>query len=531
MKRKLICMVCLLLAVSLLAATALAASSVSVSLKADSTTVNSGDQVTITVSATVDSCGSGGIEISYDSKVFDLVSGQWLLSGTFMTDFSSSSKDGVFAFTSDAPISGSAFQFVLKVKDSAALGSANVTVKFTADGTAASKSIAITVACAHKYDNSCDTTCNLCGATRTITHTWDSGKVTTAATCTATGTKTYTCTVCRATKTEEIAKASHSYDNSCDTTCNTCGATRSITHKYETVYDETSHWEKCSVCGDRKESEGHTFSQELSSNSTSHGYACTVCGAMSGAEAHVFENDCDTTCDTCGYERTITHSYSERWSSDADGHWHECTVCGDQLEKVAHTPGEEATETTDQICIECGYVLQVAGNHEHTMAGDWLSDDDGHWFLCVCNAYTDPEEHQWDAGLIDEDAGLITYTCTVCGHTRQEEYIAPTTEPPTEATTEPPQTEAPTEPEQPQPSGWLNGLLSDFPWWIVAVALAVLLLISVCFNIYLLRCLFASKKTGKYAKSPKPEASPVEQPEPTVTDTPQAESQPERTEE
>ena len=38
------------------------------------------------------------------------------------------------------------------------------------------------------------------------THTYDSGKITTAATCKSTGVKTYTCTVCKATKTETIAK-------------------------------------------------------------------------------------------------------------------------------------------------------------------------------------------------------------------------------------------------------------------------------------------------------------------------------------
>lgn len=514
MKRKLICIISLLLIAVMMAVPVLAAKSVSVTLKADSTTVNSGDKVTITVSASVDTCGSGGIELSYDTKVFELVSGEWLLSGTALADFSTSTKDGVFALNSDSAISGSAFKFVLKVKDSAALGSSNVSVCFTADGISATKAIGITVACAHKYDNSCDTTCNLCKATRTISHTWNSGKVTKAATCTATGTKTYTCTVCSATKTEEVAKTSHSYDNNCDTDCNNCGKTRSITHDYKSLFDETVHWEKCSVCGDTLASEAHTFAEELSSNSSSHGYVCTVCGAMSGEEAHAFENDCDTTCDICGYERTITHSYSERWISDADGHWHECTVCGDQLEKVVHTPGEEATETTDQICVDCGYLLQVAGNHEHTMAGDWLSDDAGHWFLCTCGVYTDPEEHVLGEAVIDEENSLITYHCTVCGHEWSEEYVAPTTEPTTEPTevTEPVETTQPTQPQTPSEPGLFSGLFEGFPWWIVAAVLAVLLLISIIFNVYLLRCLFASKKTGKYAKKEYIEEVPVKAP-------------------
>lgn len=495
MKRKLTWAFCLLLTLVLLATPVLAAKSVSVSLKASSTTVNSGDTVTVTVSATVDSCGSGGIEVSYDSKVFELVSGEWTISGTALADFSTASKDGVFALSSDTALSGSVFKFQLKVKDTASLGNSNVTVKFTADSTTASKSVGITVACAHKYDNSCDKDCNLCGATRTITHSWNSGKVTTKATCTSKGVKTYTCTVCGATKTEETKKAAHSYDNDCDTTCNSCGATRSVTHAYKLTSDENGHWQQCSVCGDKKESQAHTYAEELSSNATSHGHACTECGYMADSESHVFDNDCDTTCDTCQYERSITHSYSERWSSNEAGHWHECTVCGDQLETVGHTPGDPATETTDQICIDCGYILQVAGNHEHSMAGDWLSNDVGHWYLCFCGDYTEPEAHQWDEGVIDEEMGIITYHCTACGHKKTEEYIPPTTAPPE---TEPQQTQAPTDPtEQKEP---VTASPSGFPWWIVAAVLGGLFLISLCFNIFLLRCLFASKKTGKYAQ-------------------------------
>lgn len=40
-------------------------------------------------------------------------------------------------------------------------------------------------------------------------HKWDGGKVTKVATCAATGVKTYTCTVCKTTKTETIAKTNN----------------------------------------------------------------------------------------------------------------------------------------------------------------------------------------------------------------------------------------------------------------------------------------------------------------------------------
>ena len=59
------------------------------------------------------------------------------------------------------------------------------------------------------------------------THTWNSGVITRSPTCYSTGVKTYTCT-CGATKTETIAKTSHSYSwkNSggyIANSCNNCG--------------------------------------------------------------------------------------------------------------------------------------------------------------------------------------------------------------------------------------------------------------------------------------------------------------------
>ena len=127
----------------------------------------------------------------------------------------------------------------------------------------------------HQYDDACDTDCNLCGDIREITHdydwvidepgncgvagkkheecsvchvkrsentpidatgnhTYNAGVVTKKATCTATGVKTYTCTTCRATKTQAIAKVAHKY---------TSVITKATTSKNGKIV------KKCSSCG------------------------------------------------------------------------------------------------------------------------------------------------------------------------------------------------------------------------------------------------------------------------------------------
>lgn len=417
-------LVCLTVASTVL--TAYAATSVSVSVSASSKTAKAGDKVTITVSATVDSCGKGGVELSFDKTVFELVSGEWLLSGTFMKDFDDKALDGVFAFESDKKVSGKVFKFVLKVKADAALGKETVTVKFTADAKSASKSATITVSCDHKYTNGCDTTCNACGATRTVNHSWDGGKVVKEATCQIAGSAKYTCKVCGETKTETVKKTAHSYDNNCDTSCNVCNASRKIEHSYQWKCDKQNHWKECVSCGDQQEAQAHSLETALSADKTGHGYACKDCKMIPNAEAHVFESSCDADCSACAYTRTVLHVYSERYSYDAQGHWHECLLCGDVLEKYPHTPSEAATEENDQICTTCGYLLEAAGNHVHVMAGDWLSDDFGHWFQCRCGEMLPAMEHLWDAGAANEETGIITYRCTDCGHMKAELFVSET---------------------------------------------------------------------------------------------------------
>ena len=74
-------------------------------------------------------------------------------------------------------------------------------------------------------------------------HIWDSGVVTTEATCTTSGVKTYTCTVCKATKTEEIATTDHTFSD-----------------KWES--DDTHHWHKCINCEEISGKAEHSYNAD-----------------------------------------------------------------------------------------------------------------------------------------------------------------------------------------------------------------------------------------------------------------------------
>ncbi len=423
MKKVLSIILVVILVIIVLPMSVLAATPTS-SLVASSSSIHAGETVTVTVKMSNCSTTSLGIIPSYDTTNFELVSGEWLVSGAAMSDFS----DGcaVIAYTSNYNFSGDVFRFVLKAKTNAKISSHTVKCEVQAEGySVTNPSCTVSVACNHSWGN------------------W---------TQTNASTHTRTCSKCQATETK-----SHTFDNACDTTCNDCGYTRTITHKYQTTWssDGTSHWHQCSVCGNKtdvtKHTPGaaateehaqtctvcgyviqkalthtHTLEKTLTKNANGHGYKCTKCGEIVNLEQHIYDNACDPTCNTCGYERTITHQYSGQYTSDQTGHWHSCTVCGDKKDFSAHTPGPEATEETPQTCTVCGYVIKPPKAHEHSFEGEYHSNADEHWKCCACGEESEHQAHSWDSGSVikaptESDHGEKVYKCTECGYEKEVE--------------------------------------------------------------------------------------------------------------
>ena len=164
---------------------------------------------------------------------------------------------------------------------------------------------------------------SLCGRKKQVEtkpalgHTWDEGKVTKEATCFETGVKTYTCTRCGGTKTEEIQKTKHDYEEHVETpatctsrgvsyyVCKNCGLTTSkkqtpatghihteVRNKKDATYTDDGYTGDtyCTDCNTKLESGtvvnklGHTWDNGVitkEATETEEGvktYTCKTCG-------------------------------------------------------------------------------------------------------------------------------------------------------------------------------------------------------------------------------------------------------------
>lgn len=65
--------------------------------------------------------------------------------------------------------------------------------------------------------------------------------------------------------------------------------------------------------------------------------------------------------------------------------------------------------------------------HEHTFSSDWTSDEKSHWHAAICghDEVSEKAEHVWDKGEVtkppkENEAGSVTYSCSICGATKTE---------------------------------------------------------------------------------------------------------------
>ena len=190
------------------------------------------------------------------------------------------------------------------------------------------------------------------------------------------------------------------------------------------------------ITKDAPPSHEHSYG-DWSKDGTSHWHECTDDDCPNREEsitdkaAHIYTDDVDTTCDTCGYERTITppahkHRYGD-WRKDGTSHWHECTDtdCPNREESITDKAAHVYTDDTDTTCNVCGYERTVTPpSHEHSY-GDWRKDGTSHWHEC-----TDTDCPNREESITDKASHVYTddtdTTCDVCGYERTVAPPAPT---------------------------------------------------------------------------------------------------------
>ena len=251
---------------------------------------------------------------------------------------------------------------------------------------------------------------SLCGRKKQVEtkpalgHTWDEGKVTKEATCFETGVKTYTCTRCGGTKTEEIQKTKHDYEEHVETpaTCTSRGVSYYVC-------------KNCGLTTSKKQTPatGHIHTEVRNKKDATY--------TDDGYTGDTYCKDCGKKLETGTMIPKLVekeHDYGE-WVLDQAptckkyGVRHRiCKNCGDRevdvLDKVDHTwelvSTISATCTVGEIqhykCSVCGETKDVT-----------LSNPLG--------------EHSWDNGKVTKEAtctedGEKTYTCTVCNTTKTE---------------------------------------------------------------------------------------------------------------
>ena len=243
---------------------------------------------------------------------------------------------------------------------------------------------------------------------------------------------------------------------------------------------------------------GH-WESEWKSNGAEHYKVCQrrECGkTIEGSKGTHVGGQADCThkavCTVCGlpYGDFGAHNWSTEWNYVTDeGHAHLCNnLCGQHSAIIPHRPGKAATETTPQVCLDCGYVISPPVSHKHqikkvnakeptcTESGNldyyicescglffsdaqgknqitaksvtlialghnqsdkWEKDENSHWRLCSRCGIKLAETEGSHTYKTDE------FKCTVCGFEAPHETSAETNTT-TEDTTKPPETESET---------------------------------------------------------------------------------------
>ena len=109
-----------------------AAETPTVAASADNTALAPGDSITLTYSLSgAPAVKSAAFEFFYDSDVFEPLDGQWLLTGSALSDYNKEQAAAVIAFSGETDGNKELFTLKLKVKDTATASAAQISAVLT----------------------------------------------------------------------------------------------------------------------------------------------------------------------------------------------------------------------------------------------------------------------------------------------------------------------------------------------------------------------------------------------------------------
>ena len=223
-----------------------------------------------------------------------------------------------------------------------------------------------------------------------------------SATCTATGlTEGKHCSVCNEVLVAQTVtdKANHTevVDEAVTATCTATGLTEgkhcSVCNEVlvaQTVTDKANHTEVVDA----------GVAATCTTAGKTEGKHCSVCNEVLVAQTtinplnHKDENPKDYVCDVCHADLCTTHVPGAAQEENrveatctATGSYDvvvKCSQCGDTLSRETktipvkdHTPGAEATCTTNQTCTVCNVELNPARGHDFSVKGETVAPDFG----------------------------------------------------------------------------------------------------------------------------------------------------------
>lgn len=144
----------------------------------------------------------------------------------------------------------------------------------------------------------------------------------------------------------------HSYDNTCDTSCNLCGATRTVTHSWGAITsNDTQHWYECTVCDEKKEIENHHGGIATCKEKAT----CVDCGKQHGDLAQ------------CSYTAEVAETKYLKAAATCNTkaiYYKSCPVCGSigtdtftagEFDKTNHKGETEIRGAVSATCGDLGY--------------------------------------------------------------------------------------------------------------------------------------------------------------------------------